>query len=96
MSHRKNRPRSHRNGDRYGINAGNAYNENAHEFANSGRVEGAARDARSAVEGGEAADLHAAEEAGKARSRLSPTDQARAILHRLGRAARAALYELRH
>ena len=96
MSHRKSRPRSHRNGDRYGIDAGNAYNENAHEFAESGRVGPAARDARNAVDGSEAADLHAAEEAGKARMKLSPTDQARAILHRLGRAARAALYELRH
>lgn len=44
------------------------YDEGAREFAKSGRVEGAAEDARAAVEGPEADELRAAEEAGKARS----------------------------
>ena len=96
MSHRKQRARSNRPSDRYGAVAGNAYNENARDFVASGRVEPAARDAQRAIEGREADELHEAEDAGKARSHLSKTDMAIALWHRLGRAARAALHELRH
>jgi hypothetical protein len=96
VSHRKQRARSNRQSDRYGAVAGNAYNENARDFVASGRVEPAARDAERAVEGREAEALHEAEEAGKARLHLSKTDMAIAFWHRLERAARAALHELRH
>jgi hypothetical protein len=96
VSHRKHRARSNNQGDRYGAVAGDAYNENAHDFVASGRVEAAARDARRAVDGPESAELHAAEEAGKARAHMSKTEYALAFLHRLSRAARAAIHELRN
>ena len=95
MSHRK-RARSNHHSDRYGAVAGNTYNDHARGFVASGRVESAARDAQRAIDGSEAECLHDAEEAGKERLHMSKTDMAIALWHRLGRAARAALHELRH
>jgi len=86
---------SQRRADRYGGKAGLQYDRDVRKFVDEGGVEQAATDARAAVDGPEGPSLHEAEMEGKERAQPSLSDRARQAWHRLGRAARAAIHELR-
>jgi pyruvate/2-oxoglutarate dehydrogenase complex dihydrolipoamide acyltransferase (E2) component len=94
--HPKSRTRSKKSSDRYGAEAGIAYDKNVRDFVKGGRVTEAALDARAALDGPEADELQEAETQGKARAELPLTDRARAAVDRVSRAVKAALHELRH
>lgn len=95
--HAKSRTRSKKSSDRYGAEAGIAYDKNVRDFVKGGRVTEAALDARAALDGPEADELQEAEAKGKARAAELPlTDRARAAVDRVSRAVKAALHELRH
>ena len=45
------------------------YNQDQHDFVKSGKVQGAAKDAETAIEGAESDELRRAEETGRAKSK---------------------------
>lgn len=92
----KTRARSKRTSDRYGVEAGLAYNDNLRSFMKQGSVAEAAKDARDALDGPEGPELRAAEHEGKSRADVTITDRALGVVHRVRRAVRAALQELRN